>query len=909
MIPRTFLTLLVLILVAVAPAKAQSAGHRTGSGLLVATAPNGQLFIVKEERAAPLVVLNTWLRVGARNEGPHEQGISHFLEHMLFNGTAKRTKEEYHNAIFAHGISKNASTSYDWTNYYLQGPAEHFALMADLHADILIRPLLTDAEFTREREVVKEELRRAQDNPGGWLFRQMMNTAWSHANYGHQVLGSMESLNAQSNQLMRDYYHKHYAPNNSITVAIGDFDADAALAALMEEFADWPRKTLPPVAPVGKDPQRAPRLVTIPADFEAASQMLAFKAPAVTGPEAAACEVLMSVLGQGASSRLVRRLRDELGLVSGIRASSFGKLDATTLYVSWELLDPAQATAASEAVLEVLARMRQEGPAAEELATAKRQIAADRIFRQEQLLQSARELGAGVQALGLEGYEGYLDRVFGVTAQDVQWIAQQYLRPGQAVLGLVGPPEITEPAPEWAKLDPPLTPLMAPRDLGRRGQSPLAQLAALQRAGEVPPAETFMLPNGITVHLEPSAATPTVAYAVHITGGLMWEDWDTCGAGALLLNSLRGGTAHRDRQQIAKELDQLGTALGTVAGREDFGIRLRVLASDAKQGLDLLSELVLEPAFPAEEVAQEREQVLRAIAAGRDDMLNSTLDQVRYALHGDTSYGRPTQGRASVVAALTEQDLAALHRRMLHPANIVIAVCGLFEPAEMTAWLRETFGTLEASAEAQIAPEEWAVHPPAAVPEGAVRLLQQKEKAQAVIALGLPAVGATDPRLPAVQVMHTILGSSSQGRLFRILRGKEGLAYGTYTSLLTGAGTGSLIGYISTRPEMYEQAVTGIRREMRRLAQEGPEEGEMADAIAYLTGQIAQRYQGHLARAGFAAQYLARLLPVDYDWQQLAAIQQVTLEEVKAACTETLRLENHWLAVSGPLFREAVRVE
>lgn len=886
-----------------APVKAT----RTASGFLMATAPNGQVFLVKENHAAPLAIVNTWFQVGGRNELPADEGISHFLEHMLFDGTTKRTVEEFNTFIFSNGLSRNASTSYDWTNYFLQGPAERFSAMAGMHAEMLMGPALLDSEFAREREVVKEELRRAQDNPPSWLFRQQINATWSHANYDHQVLGTMESLDGQSNQQMRDYFAKYYGPNNAITIAIGDFDEEVVMAELQMLFKVWKRRELPPVPPVGKDPQTAPQYVTLEGAFESTSQMLTFKAPPYAAAETYAADLALSILGQGESSRLVRRLRDELGLVASIEASNYSKVDGSTWYVSWQLLDPAKATEATNAILEVLARFRQEGPSAEELALAKRQIAVAKVMEGENLLSAARSLGSVAQAIGVDGAETYLDRIHGVTVQDVQWVAQQFFQSDKATLGIIGPAGTAQPTPTWSKLDARFTPLVAPRDLGRLGQSPIASLNALAASLPADPQEElYTLSNGLTVHLRPSAANPTVALSLSIKGGMQWESWDTNGLAQLTMNSLLAGTEHRSKAQISRELDQLGGGFSVAAGRDELSVRGLVLASDYKQGLDLLHDVVTAPTFPADEVAQERAQQLQAIAAGRDDMLSATLDQLRFAMYGaDSTYGRPAKGRESTVGAFTESDCRQFHARVMNPANTVIAVAGLFDPAQMKQSLEATFGGWTRSASAGTLPESWQVQPAPTMPEGTARIVNLKDKAQSVIAVGLPGVGLTDPDLPRLQVLHAILGSSSQSRLFRSLRGKEGLAYSTYSMLTPGQGTGTLAAYIATRPEKYEQAVTGMRREMQALATEGPTAQEVADALVYLAGQTAQSHQGHAALANFAATNLARGLPVDYEWQQLAAIQQVTLEETKAIAAKYLQLENHWLAVSGPLYQSA----
>lgn len=911
---RSWLMLMItLALLTTTSTLAESAPviSRTPGGFLMATAPNGQIFLVRENRAAPLAIVNTWFQVGARNELPTDEGISHFLEHMLFDGTTVRSKDEFDTYIFKNALQRNASTSYDWTNYYLQGPADRLEAMIAIHAEMLKGPALLDEQFTREREVVKEELRRAQDNPSSWLFRQMLNATWSHANYDHQVLGTMESLNGQSNQQMRDYFAKHYGPNNAITVAIGDFDAEAVLEELMRAFADWPRRTLPLVPAVGKDPQTAPRQVVLDGAFETTTQMLTFKAPPYAAAETYAADLAMTILGQGESSRLTRRLRDELGLVASISASNYSKIDGSTWYVTWQLLDPSQASAAADAVLEVLARFRMEGPTAEELQIAKKQIAMDRVMEGENLLTAARSVGSTVLALGIEGYETYLDRIYGATVQDVQWVAQQFFTSSKATLGIIGPTGTAAPSPNWALLDVPVTPLVAPRDLGRRGQSPLSQLQQLAHSLDAAAdAETYQLANGMTIHLRPSTANATVALSLGVRGGLLWEDWHTNGLATLTLDTLTAGTTRRSKAQLAKELDLLGGRFSTSAGRDDLGIRATLLASDWQTGLRLLHEVTTSPTFPDEEVRQSQARQLQAIAASRDDMLRATMDQVRFAMFGpDSPYGRPDLGRESVVRNLTRADCARFHATLMQPEHLVLSVVGLFNPAQIKPELEATFGTLSASPHSRQLPDNWQQLAAPTLPEGTKRLLTLKEKAQSVIVLGVPSVGMNDPDFARMQVLHTILGSSGQARLHRRLRGQEGLAYTTNTALFAGQGTGSLMAHIATRPAMYEQAVTGLRREFRLLASEGPTPEEVEDAINYLASQTAQAHQGHAALANFAASNLAKGLPVDFQWRQLEAVRQVTLEAVQEAAAQYLQLDQHWLAVSGPLYEAARPLE
>ncbi|HYE79641.1 MAG TPA: insulinase family protein, partial [bacterium] len=426
-------------------------------------------------------------------------------------------------------------------------------------------------------------------------------------------------------------------------------------------------KDLPPEFPRGKDTQTAPRTFGLEGAFESTSAMMIFKAPEFDQPTTYALDILMQVLGQGESSRLTKRLRDELGLVSSIGASNYSLIDASALYITYELIDPAKATEATDAILEVMARMRREGPTPEELARAKRQAAIGRVFEQETVLGQARSIGYTATSVDLTTWEQYLDRIFGVTAQDVQWAAQQYLHSANATLGIIGPEGTEAINPDWSKLDIQFTKLIEPTDMGRRGQNPLAATAAGAVDGDEE-EELYTLANGLQVYLNPSHANATVGISMGIKGGLVWEAWDTAGVANMAMESLAKGTTTRSADEIARIQDELGTFIASDATRDYLVLNTLVLASDAQMGLDLLADLAQNPTFPDEEVAKVREQVLQGLKAEQDDQTVSTLNQLRYAMYGpDHPYGRPYNGRESVVARLSADDLRAFHRRAMHP--------------------------------------------------------------------------------------------------------------------------------------------------------------------------------------------------------------------------------------------------
>src|SRR2546425_3003410 len=207
--------------------------------------PNGVVLIAQEQRASTVVALQLWMRVGGRDEGPDEVGLSHYLEHMLFKGTPTRPPGSIDRLIEGFGGRSNAFTSYDFTHYDVVVPAAHVRPALELLADIAVNAAFVPSELEAEKKVVFEEMNLTEDDPEKFLGRRLSEVAYRGHPYGRPLLGTREFIQALDRARLNAYYKKHYVPRNMTLVVVGPLTA-AQVRPLAQ--ATFGRLTGPPTA-------------------------------------------------------------------------------------------------------------------------------------------------------------------------------------------------------------------------------------------------------------------------------------------------------------------------------------------------------------------------------------------------------------------------------------------------------------------------------------------------------------------------------------------------------------------------------------------------------------------------------------------------------------------------------------
>jgi zinc protease len=434
--------ILLLIVVVLVPGWAPAVGSgRAGEAVVAATLDNGLRVLLLEDHRSPIVTVQMWYRVGSRNETRGATGLAHFLEHLMFRGTARHGPGVFARTVERNGGQDNAFTSQDVTSYYVNLAADRLDLVLELEADRMQNLLLDPTIIASERQVVIEERRtRTEDDPGGALGEEVSATAFRAHPYGQPIIGWAIDLTRITPEQIGAFYRTYYVPNNAILVAAGDFEAPEALAKVRAAFGSIPRGAAPPPVLAVEPPQNGERRVTVQRPAQLPIVYLGYPVPNQTSPDAAALEVLSVVLSGGRSSRLYRDLVHErqLALEAGGDYSYFS-IDPN-LFWFWATPLPGQtAETLEKELLGHMDRLRQEPVSEVELTRAKNQVEASFVFQEDSIHRRA-SLLARFELIG--GYalkDSYLASIRAVTAADLQRVAGAYFHPDKKNVGILLP--------------------------------------------------------------------------------------------------------------------------------------------------------------------------------------------------------------------------------------------------------------------------------------------------------------------------------------------------------------------------------------------------------------------------------------------------------------------------------------
>lgn len=411
---------------------------------------NGLLVLLKEIHTAPIISHWVWYRAGSRDEIAGITGITHWVEHMQFKGTPQFPGKQMDRSISRLGGAWNAFTYLDWTTYFETMPAEEIDLALNLESDRMKGSLFEDSEVASERTVIISERQGNENEPLFRLSEEVQAAAFRVHSYHHEVIGDMADLQTiQRDDLFR-HYQTYYVPNNAVLVVAGDFQIDSMLARIRERYESIPSGPLPPRRIRPEPDQNGERMVTVEGPGETTYLQVAYRAPEASHEDFFPYTVLDSLLtgpsslnmfGGGISnktSRLYRALVDQelaVSVYGGIQAT----LDPFLYTITMTVHPDSELEKALAAMEQEIQRLQDAPPPADELARAVKQARALFAYGSESISNQAFWLGFAEMFSTYEWFENYLDKLAGVTPENVQRAAQKYLRPQKRILGIYKP--------------------------------------------------------------------------------------------------------------------------------------------------------------------------------------------------------------------------------------------------------------------------------------------------------------------------------------------------------------------------------------------------------------------------------------------------------------------------------------
>ncbi len=398
---------------------------------------NGLRVITSTIPHARSVSATFFVRVGSRDEPAAIQGISHFIEHMLFKGTEKRpTPKAISEAIEGVGGYFNAEAGKELTVYWDKVADRHWRATLDVLADLLRFSRFEDAEIEKERRVIAEELGMLMDSPGEWVHLLADEAMWGDRPLGRDVAGNRESVLRLSRSQLVEWFTRHYVPSNLVVSVAGPVRHDDVCAEIERHLGDWTGETPGPWEPAAEGPVARVRLKT--KTTEQAHFCLALPSLSYYHPERYVLELLNIILGEGMSSRLFLEIREKRGLAYDVHSYTNEYADAGSLVV-YAGVEPSRIDQAIRACLEEVVRLTEPVPE-EELARAKELRKGRMLLRLEDTRSIASWLGAQEALLGkIVTVDEVIERVDAVQAADLERLARTLFVPEKLCLAVIGP--------------------------------------------------------------------------------------------------------------------------------------------------------------------------------------------------------------------------------------------------------------------------------------------------------------------------------------------------------------------------------------------------------------------------------------------------------------------------------------
>jgi zinc protease len=888
---------LVALLGGVARAQTSTGPAASASGLTAGVQetvlPNGLTVLIKEVRSAPVVSFSVWYRVGSRNEHTGITGVSHLLEHMLFKGTRQLQLGEIARTFFLNGAAFNASTYYDWTNYYATIASDRLELAMRIEADRMVNSRIDKADLESEMTVVRSELEGGENSAGRLLWQSVVSTAFQAHPYRWPVIGWRSDVENVSRDAIYQYYRTHYGPNNAVVVVVGDVAAADALKMVQRHFGTIKPIPKPPEVHTTEPPQRGERRVIVRRSGSLPRVVVAWKAPAALDADSYALDVLSGALGEGRTSRLYQELVEK-GLATSVDAGAPSLRDPFLFTVSATARRGVAAEQLEKALLDEVEKVTSSPITAEELTRAQRRAEADFVFQTNSVTAQARQLGYWAMVGDWRFLATYLDRVRALTPADIQAVAKKTFTADTRTVGHFVPSDGGGPAA------PPPREASARVERPKRGDRPIPLPRTSTPRAADRQVTRFALDNGISVIVQESHVTPTVALRASVPAGSLAEPRDRSGVAGFTASMLTRGTLQRSALGFAAALEDVGAGLGASADTLVTTITGQALTRDFDLVLDLFTEMLRQPAFPAADLDRLKGEAISAIAQGKtnpDRVASLAFDR---AVFPDGHPLRPQtfeESEASV-AALTRDDLVAFHRRQYGPDRMIVVVAGDVTPDQVRAALQKRLGDWPRNSETQpVVPPDLSLQAsPSALD------LTVPDRTQTSIVWGhAGGLRRNDPDFYATQVMSLVLGGGAlTSRLSTAIRDDQGLAYSVFGYFDASLYPGPFRVVLGTNPANAKKALAGLDAEVRRIQKDGVTAREVDEAVAYLTGRFPLRLETNAGVAEMLWGMEFYNLGADYIDRYASYYRAVTVPQVNEAARVHLHPERATAVVAGP---------
>lgn len=875
----------ILVLAAIAPAQTLPNIHFEKY-----TLKNGLDVILCVNKKIPAVNVNLWYHVGSKNEATGKTGFAHLFEHMMFQGS-KHVVGEYLALVEQAGANLraggvNGTTNTDRTNYFETVPTHSLEYALWLEADRMgfLDEALTQEKFANQQDVVRNEKRQGDNAPYAAVQYAVAEHLYPMGHpYGHTVIGSIEDLTNATLDDVREFYNTWYVPNNCSLALVGDFDPDDAKELIQKYFGP-----LAPGKPRSRPGVNIPFLprnktVRILDRVPQARLQLVYPVPHHFTPEEASLDYAASILGHGKTARLYRTLVRDQQLASNVVVYNAAREIAGEFHVIVTARPGVDLARLRAVVDSQFADFAENGPSKDELERLK-------VETSMNFLGSLERIGGfGGIADRLNSYNTYLgnpdyfqrdhDRYQAITTADVRRDFQRWIADAHRLEVWVEPETSGRPdAEEFDRSVPPST------------DGPVVF--------DAPRTERRTLDNGLEVVVSPRPGLPLVSTRLIIKTQDVNESEEKAGRSTLTAAMLDEGTITRSALQIQEELDRLGARMSVGGGKTGASVSLRCMTEKLDDAFEILTDIVLNPAFDELEFERQRKMTLDGLRRSMSEPGYLATRLFQQKLYGEEHpLGRSSDGTASSIAAITTADLRETWSTYWRPNNATLLFVG-----DITIERAVEIAQLHLGAWREGKLPMTALRPAPRRKARTIYLVDRQGAPQSEIRIGAGAPARKDPDYHAMQLTNALLGGAFSSRLNLNLREDKGYTYGAFCRLAMARDHGWWMATAGVQSKFTTASLHEFRKEIEGLAGTIPiRPDELRNVQRNLTLGFVQNFESNDMVAGQLSSLLNDDAPLSALAEFVPAIEQGSPEAVTAMARKHYGFDGVVVVIVGDL--------
>ncbi|MFT3937040.1 MAG: pitrilysin family protein [Chitinophagaceae bacterium] len=867
--------------------------------------PNGLTLVIHEDHSDPIVHVDVTYHVGSAREEIGKSGFAHFFEHMMFQGSDHVADEEHFKIVTAAGGTLNGSTNRDRTNYYETVPSNQLEKMLWLEADRMgfLLDAVTQQKFEVQRATVKNERGQNYDNrPYGLVSESVAKNLYDYGHpYSWLTIGYIEDLNRVNANDLKNFFLRWYGPNNA-TLTIGGDVKTADVVKLAEKyFGSIPRcpevkKVIVPAAHIEQD-----RYVSY-TDNYARLPLLAMVYPSVPNydKDFAPLACLAQILGQGKNSVLYQQMvKKQLAL----QASANNQLSelAGEFFITVVPFAGKSLSEMEKLVRASLDSFEVRGVTDEDIAKFKGGIEAQYINSLQSVAGKVSQLAAFQTFAGTPNKIGELLKMYSaVTKDDVLRVYKQYIKTKHAVIVSVLPKSQEKmiaaadnykidsshyKAPDYGYAK--LKYVKATDNFDRKehpgnGPNPVVKVPAFWKKD---------MPNGIKMIGTQNNELPLVSITISIPGGHLLEANDTSkvGLASFFADMMNEDTKKYTAEQMAVELQKLGSNISTYSNRDEFGFTVQCLKKNVDQTLALLQERMFNPNFTADAFKRHQKQNLESIKQAKtrpSDIATSLIDKVNYG--SANILGMSEDGTESSVNNITLDDINSYYNNYITSQGTKVVVVGDVTEDEIMPKLAFLNDLPNKKVEIPVVNAN-----PLPIDKPKIYLVDVPKAAQTEFRVGY----ATGLKYDATGeyykagLMNYILGGAFNSRLNLNLREDKGWTYGARSAFDGDEYTGEFGFSSGIKAGATDSALVEVMKELKKYEGDGITADELSFTKSAIGQRDALRYETGIQKAGFISRILDYNLPADYVEKQNKILAEITKPEIDALAKKWVKAE------------------